>query len=157
MIQIVRFDSELIYQEQFRQLNIDWISQFFVVEPSDLQVLDHPQTYIMDRGGSVFIAFDHNAVVGCCALLVHNDFTCELAKMAVSPACQGRGVGFLLGKAFLATAKEKGFTRVILEANTRMEASVVLYHKLGFIAVAKENWPEAGLHERCNLYMEKQL
>jgi putative acetyltransferase len=157
MIQIVRYDSELIYHREFRQLNIDWISQFFVVEPSDLQVLDHPQKYIMDRGGSVFIALDHNAVMGCCALLVHDDFTCEMAKMAVSPASQGRGVGFLLGKALLAAATEKGFTRVVLEANTRMEASVALYHKLGFIAVAEENWPAAGLHERCNLYMEKQL
>ena len=77
----------------------------------------------------------------------------ELAKMAVSPAEQGKGIGFLLGVALLKYAGEHGVTDIFLEANTRLAASVRLYHKLGFRQVEAKN----PVYDRCNLYMEKIL
>lgn len=54
--------------------------------------------------------------------------------MAVSPAAQGHGTGYKLGKALIDYARGKGVKKLFLEANTRLEASVKLYHKLGFKA-----------------------
>ena len=96
----------------------------------------------------------HGKAVGCCALVYHSDTgRYELAKMAVSPAEQGKGIGFLLGTALLKYAGEHGITDIFLEANTRLEASVRLYHKLGFQKAEATN----PAYNRCNLYMEKSL
>lgn len=92
--------------------------------------------------------------VGCCALVCHPDTgRYELAKMAVSPAVQGKGIGFQLGTVLLRYAGEHGITRIFLEANTRLAASVRLYRKLGFQEMEAKN----PAYNRCNLYMEKIL
>ncbi len=148
----------MIFENEFRQLNEDWISTYFVLEESDKQVLENPQQYILDKGGNVFIALENGQVIGCCALLAHDVFTCELAKMAVTPAAQGKGVGFLLGSALVERARERGFKRIILEGNTQMEASISLYRKLGFQEVPFELIKQTyELHSRCNIFMELNL
>lgn len=148
----------MIFENEFRQLNEDWISTYFVLEESDKQVLENPQQYILDKGGNVFIALENGQVIGCCALLAHDVFTCELAKMAVTPAAQGKGVGFLLGSALVERARERGFKRIILEGNTQMEASISLYRKLGFQEVPFEQIKQTyELHSRCNIFMELNL
>lgn len=148
----------MTFGKEFRQLNEDWISTYFVLEESDKQVLENPQQFILDKGGNVFIALENGQVTGCCALLVHDVFTCELAKMAVTPAAQGKGVGFLLGSALVERARERGFKRIILEGNTKMEASISLYRKLGFQEVPFEQIKQTfKLHSRCNIFMELNL
>ena len=66
---------------------------------------------------------------------------------------KGKGIGFLSGAALLKYAGEHGVTDIFPEANTRLAASVGLYHKPGFRQV------EAGnpTYDRCDLYMEKIL
>jgi len=120
--------------------------------------LSNPQKYILDRGGNVFIALEDGRVVGCCALLVHDIFTCELAKMVVDPSAQGKGIGLLLGNVLVEKARERGFNRVILEGNTKMAASISLYRKLGFHEVPlHEVENKRELHSRCNIFMELKL
>ena len=157
-IQIIFRSTLMTFEREFRQLNEAWISKYFKLEASDKLVLSNPQKYILDRGGNVFIALEDGRVVGCCALLVHDIFTCELAKMVVDPSAQGKGIGLLLGNALVEKARERGFNRVILEGNTKMVASILLYRKLGFQEVPLnkvENNRE--LHSRCNIFMELKL
>lgn len=119
-----------------------------------MEILGDPEGEIIDKGGEIFLALSRGKVVGCCALVYHPDTgRYELAKMAVSPAEQGKGIGFLLGAALLKYAGEHGVTDIFLEANTRLAASVRLYHKLGFRQVEAKN----PAYDRCNLYMEKIL
>jgi len=146
------------YEHKFRQLNETWISKYFKLEDSDKLVLNNPQKYILNKGGNVFIALNAGKVVGCCALLVHDLFTCELGKMVVDPRVQGKGIGSLLGNALIEKARERGFKRVILEGNTKMEASISLYRKLGFQEVPFEQIKQTyELHTRCNIFMELHL
>jgi len=157
-IQIIFRSTLMTFEREFRQLNEAWISKYFKLEASDKLVLSNPQKYILDRGGNVFIALGDGRVVGCCALLVHDIFTCELAKMVVDPSAQGKGIGLLLGNALVEKARERGFNRVILEGNTKMVASILLYRKLGFQEVPLnkvENNRE--LHTCCNIFMELKL
>lgn len=143
------------YLRDFVRLNSEWIQTFFHLESSDRVVLNDPEGYILKQGGQIFFAVNEQGrPVGCCALINHpSEERFELAKMAVSPHYQGKGVGRLLGEAALAYARGQGVKTVFLEGNTRMVASIVLYRKLGF----KEVPISRAAYSRCNIMMELDL
>ncbi|MDD4972062.1 MAG: GNAT family N-acetyltransferase [Paludibacter sp.] len=157
-VQLIFRSTFMTFEMEFRQLNEAWISKYFIHEESDRLVLSNPQKYILDKGGNVFIAFQDGRVLGCCALLVHDLYTCELAKMVVDPSARGKGIGSLLGAALIEKARQRGFKRVVLEGNTKMAASIILYRKLGFQEVPfTEIEQKHELHARCNIFMELRL
>lgn len=149
---IKRYAPEL--KEAFVRLNREWIEQFFRIEESDIHTLGQLEEVILAPGGEIFFALLDGEAVGCCALIHHPaDGRWELAKMAVSPRAQGHGIGYRLGTALMDYARAIGVKRLFLEANTKLEASVHLYYKLGFKAVADYQ----AAYERCDLYMEADL
>jgi GNAT superfamily N-acetyltransferase len=143
------------YQKDFVRLNSEWIKTFFHLESSDQAVFNDPKGYILNKGGQIFFAVNEiGKPVGCCALIAHSKpEKYELAKMAVTPRYQGKGVGSLLGEAVLAYARSNGYKKLFLEGNTKMEASIGLYRKLGFKAVPKYR----ASYKRCNIMMELDL
>lgn len=149
-IKIVAFEDK--YAEAFRDLNVEWISTYFKMEEADHKSLDYPQKNIINKGGEILVALYKDEPVGVCALIKMNDpkYDYELAKMAVSPLMQGKGVGFLLGNAVIARAKELGAKNLYLESNTKLKPAINLYNKLGFRKVAGRATP----YERCNIQME---
>lgn len=148
-VQIVRWEPR--YNADFVRLNKQWIEQFFRLEASDLKYFSDPEGQIIAHGGEIFIALQAGAVVGCCALVHHPDTDdWELAKMAVDPQAQGAGIGTRLGHALLDEARRRGIHHIYLEANTKLVASVKLYHSLGFSPVPIEH----AVYDRCDLFME---
>ena len=141
------------YAEAFRALNEEWITRWFRMEESDHKALDHPKKSIIDKGGHIFIALRKGEPVGTCALIAMNDGGFELAKMAVSPAAQGLGIGYLLGLACIGKARELGAPRVYLESNTILKPAINLYYKLGFRKASGTPSP----YERSNIQMELVL
>ncbi|HEY6901881.1 MAG TPA: GNAT family N-acetyltransferase [Puia sp.] len=140
------------HQPAFRQLNEEWISKYFRMEENDYKALDHPQEYILDKGGHIYMALYKGEPVGACALIpIEGGF--ELAKMAVSPRAQGLGIGNLIGQACIDKARALGARRVYLESNTALKAAINLYHKLGFKKVVGPPSP----YERANIQMELAL
>jgi GNAT superfamily N-acetyltransferase/DNA-binding MarR family transcriptional regulator len=152
-VTIVPFTDQ--YSQAFRELNVEWISTYFKMEEKDYGSLDHPKEYILDKGGEILVALYRGEPVGVCALLVMDDpeYDFELAKMAVSPKAHGKGIGFLLGKAIVNKAKERGGKMLYLESNTILKQAINLYQKLGFKKVVGRTTP----YERCNIQMELQL
>ena len=150
-IEVVDYKPE--YKSNFKQLNEEWISQYFKMEEADYRSLDHPQEYILDKGGFILIALYQNKPVGTCALLKINDNSFELAKMAVSPVVKGKGIGYILGNAAIAKAQATGATRLYLESNTILKPAINLYHKLGFKKITGVPSP----YERCNIQMELNI
>lgn len=148
-------EYEPAYAEAFKALNEEWISRYFKMEEADYKALDHPQEYILDKGGYIFVALYRNEPVGVCALLKMQDeaYDFELAKMAVSPKAQGKNIGYLLGKAALDKARTLGAKAVYLESNTILKPAINLYHKLGFKKVVGLTSP----YERCNIQMAVEL
>ena len=96
-ITVVPFNPK--YAADFRRLNLDWIERLFKVEAPDLKVLDNPERAIIEPGGMIFFALEGEAVVGTVAMIRVTDDRYELAKMAVPPTHQNRGIGRLLGNA----------------------------------------------------------
>ncbi len=128
-ISVIPFETR--FGQDFKKLNLDWITTYFSVEEPDIFVLDHPQT-IIDQGGHIFIGLYNNNVVGVCALKKSEDNGFELCKFAVDPDFQGLGVGRSILKYAIATAKAHGIEKTYLEGNTKLESSIHLYRKLGF-------------------------
>jgi N-acetylglutamate synthase-like GNAT family acetyltransferase len=120
-----------------------------------LKALDHPQEYILAPGGCILLAESAGQVVGACALIkLRDEPGYELAKMAVSPTVQGRGLGYRLGQAAVQRARELGAPRLYLESNSVLTPALSLYHKLGFRQVAN---PPASPYARANVFMEMLL
>jgi len=148
-IRIVPF--EIKHKADFKNLNEAWISKYFKMEAMDYLALDHPEAYILDKGGYIGVALKNDTVVGVCALIKmqNSPYDYELAKMGVSPLEQGQGIGYLLGKHILEKAKQLGASNVYLESNTILAPAINLYRKLGFVEVEGFVSP----YERCDIQM----
>lgn len=59
----------------------------------------------------------------------------ELKRMYVEPATQGLGVGRALGEAAIATARDLGYRRLLLDSRASLVAACALYRRLGFVDV----------------------
>ena len=153
MVRIIKYEPQ--YKQDFIRLNKQWIETWFRLEQSDFDTFAHIDESIIGLGGQIFLAVDESGqIVGCCALKPHLESGChELAKMAVSPDAQGKGIGRRLGEALLAYARSQGVKRIYLEGNTRLEASIALYRKLGFTEVPLKG----NAYERCDILMELVL
>ena len=128
-------DYEPRHRDAFRELNLEWIERWFTVEDADRRALEDPEASILSPGGHILMAEREGDVIGCCALVRESDDTFELAKMAVSPAAQGHGVGRALGEAAIERARRAGGRRVELLTNSGLAPALRLYLKLGFVQV----------------------
>ena len=139
----------------FQELNEEWITKYFKLEDADRKALDNPKSYILESGGKILVAVQGKTILGVCALLKMQDDTYdyELAKMAVSPKAQGKGIGYLLGKSIIETARELKASNIYLESNTILKPAISLYEKLGFKKIVGHHTP----YERCNIQMELKL
>jgi len=123
------------------------------MEEADYKILDHPEEYVLDKGGHILFALNIDKPVGTCALVKKDEDTFELSKMAVSPEAKGKGIGWQLGNAAIEKAKEVGIKRLYLESNTILKPAINLYYKLGFKRIAGKPSP----YERSNIHMELNL
>ena len=154
---IVPFNSANAgHADAFRDLNLAWIEEYFVVEPEDRKYLFHPEV-ILETGGQIFMAEDRGTdagiVLGACALIVHVDGTFELSKMGVAPQARGRGIGDALCRAVIDKARRQGAGEIELMSNTILEPAIRLYRRLGF----KEVPIQKSDYERANIRMVLKL
>lgn len=125
-----------------------------MLEPADLAVLGDPQSAIIGHGGMIYFALLGNEVVGTCAVMPHGSGTLELAKMAVSPAAQGRGIGRLLGEACIAFARATPAHTLMLASNSTLAPAIHLYERLGF---RHAPMPPGNEYARADVYMVMPL
>ncbi|RFM25978.1 GNAT family N-acetyltransferase [Deminuibacter soli] len=141
------------YAAAFKALNIEWIEKFFAVEPHDMEQLDNPETYIINKGGSILFAVYEGKAVGTCALVKTGEAEYELVKMGVSPAVQGKHIGKKLCEAALKEARALGARRVWLESNRRLEVALNLYRSLGFKEIPMTTTPYARADIRMEVWL----
>jgi ribosomal protein S18 acetylase RimI-like enzyme len=135
----------------FRDINLEWIERFFVVEQKDRDVLGNPRKYILDPGGAIFMALDGDQAVGAVALMVMGEGSVELAKMGVRPAAQGRGAGRMLVAAVVDHARAMGMRRVYIETNSVLGTALKLYRDAGFVPLRERI---ATPYQRADVQLE---
>lgn len=141
-----------LYAPHFKTLNIEWLEAFFYVEPYDLEVLSHPEKYIIHTGGHIFFVLQENQIVGTVALMQTSEKgVFELTKMAVHPSQRAKGIGKELLGYCIAFAKAEKFDTLILYSNTILENAIYLYRTFGFEEIALET---TSHYKRSNIKME---
>lgn len=155
-ISIIPYAPE--YQPDFERLNVAWISAMFAVEEHDLEQLQHPETHILPNHGAIFLAKRGDEIVGTVAMVNTSDdltkvTSFELAKMSVTPAAQGLGIGKLLALAAIDYARQIGAKMVWLESNRKAAAALILYERVGFQEVPLR----PSLYTRADVCMELYL
>ena len=140
----------------FRELNEEWISRLFTLEPADTATLTDPVGAIIDRGGQVLIARLGDDRVGCVALVPTGAGVFELSKMAVRPELRGHGAGRQLITAAIALAGRLGATSLFLGSSTKLPAAVHLYESVGFTHVPAERI-QLPPYARADVFMELVL
>jgi ribosomal protein S18 acetylase RimI-like enzyme len=150
-LEIVTFDPAL--RDEFKRLNLAWLTKYFKVEPIDERVLGFPEAEILAPGGEILFARLNGVVVGTVALKREEGGDFELTKMAVDERFQGHGYGKRLLEAACALAKARGARRVILYSQRSLRAAVGMYFKYGF----KEAPVTDARYARCDITMERVL
>jgi putative acetyltransferase len=129
-------DFEPAHRRAFEALNheldYEWISRYFYIEGPGHQPVANPQQYILERGGHILMAVCDGEAVGTCALVKEHDGVFELARLAVAPAAQRRGIGWALGQGILCKARQLGAHRVEVLSISTLIPALKLYDKLGF-------------------------
>ena len=151
-MEIEIIDYEPRYKEDFRSLNLEWISAYFEIEPTDLEQLDYPEENIIAKGGRIYLARVNDEIIGTIALKKVDETVYELSKMAVSPKHQGLGAGVLLARHLIKEAQNLGCKMLFLESNQKLTPALTLYKKLGFVEVPVSDSPFSRADYRAEMY-----
>jgi putative acetyltransferase len=139
MVTIIDFEEK--YSGDFKQLNIEWLEKYNLVESHDLMVLNDPIGTIVLRGGYIYLAFSDEKIIGTAALMKEHDDEYELVKMAVAPQFQGKGISKLLIEKCINKAREIGAKKLMLYSNSQLQTALGLYTKYGFRHVSVTGSP----------------
>ena len=149
-MEIVEFAPE--HAAAFKALNEAWISKHFALEAKDREVLDDPQGKILEKGGRIFMALKDGEAVGCVALLKMADGGYEVAKMTVSEALRGAGLGRTLMQRCIYAGAADNAPRLYLETNSSLAPALGLYRAMGFVDLPPAETPYA----RADVFMERR-
>jgi len=109
-----------------------------------------PGDYATPRG-QLLLAMAGDEVLACCALrpLDNVDYSnaCEIRRLYVRPMHRGLGLGRRLTEAQMDFARIQGYSCMLLDTLSEMEAARALYEDLGFQEVPPYYFnPIAGAH-----------
>jgi GNAT superfamily N-acetyltransferase len=152
MLTIVPFETK--YTQNFKDLNIAWITEYFIVEDKDRELLETSQYSIIDKGGYIFMGLWKNEPVGCFALIKKTNKRFELGKMAVNKSHHGLQIGQKLLMYAIDFAKNKNWDTLELYSSTKLDTALHIYKKYGFINVPLEDNLE---YLRSDIKMELTL
>jgi len=129
-IEVITYNKK--YNEIFKNLNYEWLEEYFMVESEDEKYLNDPEKYIIKKGGQIFFARINNEIIGTCAAIKIDKLTYELSKMAVTKKAQGKQAGMKLALSVIGFAYSKNAKYVTLLTNKKLFSAINLYKKLGF-------------------------
>ena len=142
------------FREAFERLNREWLEAHSLLEPTDVEHLGHPEVHILSSGGQIFFALQGGEVVGTCAAIRCSPSVFELAKLAVAPVAQGRGLGRQLSERVIRFARDAGASKIELTSHTDLAPAIRLYESLGF---QHEPVPPDVRYQLANVYMTLSL
>jgi GNAT superfamily N-acetyltransferase len=89
--------------------------------------------------GELFLAFHEGIPAGCCAFRSRPDTdhtnACELRRLYVCAPFRRLGLGHLLVATVMDAARVSGYSCMLLDTLTEMEAARALYEEIGFVEI----------------------
>lgn len=152
-VSIEAWNGSAEHARAFADLNREWLTEFFWVEPTDEAMLSDPKGYVIDKGGDILFARVDGEILGVIALL-HLNGVYELSKMGVKAKSRGLGIGRRLAEALIQLAKKRGIAKLYIASNRKLASAITLYKNLGFIEQPKSNDPR---YQRADITLELVL
>lgn len=115
-----------LFAEYARSLDVDLSFQDF-----EMELVQLPGNY-SPPAGCMLLAYAEGALCGCVALRMLDAECCEMKRLYVRPAFQGRGIGRALAESIIHQARRIGYDRMRLDTLPEMQAARALYISLGF-------------------------
>jgi ribosomal protein S18 acetylase RimI-like enzyme len=152
-LRIIDYRPDLAHD--FHDINVEWITSMFALEPHDRDVLENPDHFIIASGGTIlFVEADGLGIVGACALMPVGDGAWELTKMGVLESARGRKAGeFLLAAVLARAAAMPKLKELFLLTNHQCEAAIHLYEKAGFVHSKDIMARYGAMYARCDVAM----
>jgi len=138
----------------FKSLNLEWLETYFSVEPIDELILNNPKSKILDPGGHIIMVELNSKVIGTFTFIKIEESIFEFSKMAINRIYRGQGYGNSMMKFAISFAKKNEWKKIVLYSNTKLENSIHLYYKYGFLEVEMES---NVVYSRGNIKMELNL
>lgn len=127
---IVPFQNKFI--NFFIDLNIEWLEEYFEIEPYDSEILNNCENLITNKGGFIFFGKKNNQIVSTFALIKRASGCFELAKMAVKKSMRDNGYGNKMIEFVITFGKKNKWKEIYLYSSTKLKNSIHLYIKYGF-------------------------
>jgi ribosomal protein S18 acetylase RimI-like enzyme/DNA-binding MarR family transcriptional regulator len=141
-------------QHYFYDINAEWISAMFKMEAVDREVIENPQSHILDGGGAIlFVEAPGLGIIGTCAIRRTGPQSAELTKMGVRAAARGLKAGEFLLAAAIERARNMKIDDFYLLTNSKCESAIHLYEKLGFAHDAEIKAKYGARYKRCDVAM----
>ena len=142
------------YKNDFVTLNLDWLEEYFEVEPYDKKILKDCENQILAKGGHIFFVLQEAVVVGTFAFMKIENGVYELSKMAVPKNSRGAGIGNQMMAFSIRFAEQHHWQKLLLYSNTKLENSIHLYRKYGYVEIPLEsNAPYQRGHIKMELIL----
>lgn len=122
-----------LFVEYQRELGVSLCFQGF-----DRELATLPGDYARPRG-RLWLARSGGEPAGCVALRPLGPGVAEMKRMYVRPAHRGTGLGRRLAELAIATARELGYERLVLDTLPQLQTALALYARLGFVDTKKYN------------------
>jgi putative acetyltransferase len=135
-----------LMREYATYLNASVGGEHICVQALEEELAGLPGAYA-EPDGAVLLAFAHDNPAGCVALkplhlasAPQSETGCEMKRLWVRAAFQGRQIGRHLAESIVERARERGYTAMYLDTMPRsMQAAYALYRAMGFVPVERYN------------------
>jgi ribosomal protein S18 acetylase RimI-like enzyme len=130
-MQLMRVERPGPHLEEAKALLVEYWNSFGFTpcfQGFDRELATLPGAYAPPRG-TLLLAPGQ----GCVALRALDGQTAEMKRLYLRPQARGAGIGRALAAAAVAHARERGFSRVVLDTMPeKMAEAVALYRSMGF-------------------------
>ena len=120
------------------------------------EALDHLSVYYDRPGRAYYVLLADGAVTGGVGLAQFEGLRgcCELQKLYLSPAAQGRGLGYRMIRFIEERARALGYRQMYLETHTNLQAAIHEYERSGYRQIPR---PAAVVHTTMDRFYIKEL
>ena len=143
------------YRAAFVQLNIEWLTHFYWVEPFDQYAMDHVEELIAQGAMAFFAVEDTGEVLATCMTMPLEDGIWEICKLAAKNQYTGTGAGSAVLLAAMHYAETHGAKKEVLISCRSLKPAIHLYNKYGFreVPYRKAFWKS----EKADIEMERDV
>ncbi len=120
-------------------------------EQGEFSDIDDFQSDYFEKQGLFLVVMDNKQVIGTGAVRRIDDRVCELKRLWLLEAYQGKGIGYQVLRELIDFACASRYTSMWLETDTRQERAIRFYQRVGFRNREKYN------QRNSDVYMEMEI